>query len=52
VLAWSQRDIVSLPNGNWIRHRAGDNGARLFFASDRDVLRRLGVLREEWGAPA
>lgn len=46
---WGPRDVVSLPHGNWIRHRAGAEPARLFFVSDRPVLARLGLLREEIG---
>jgi hypothetical protein len=39
-LAWSQ--------GNWITHRTEDT-ARLFAVTDRDVLRRLDLLKEEHG---
>lgn len=46
---WERRDVVSLPHGNWIRHRAGSEPARLFFVSDRPVLARLGLLREDIG---
>lgn len=47
-IAWGQRDVLSLPSGNWIKHRAGENGARLFIVSDREVLRRLDLLTEEY----
>lgn len=53
-IAWGQRDVLSLPSGNPIRHRAGSDGARLFVVSDREVLRRLDLLKEEYeqGLPA
>ena len=45
---WGRRDVFSLPHGNWIKHRAGAQGARLFIVSDREVLRRLDLLTEEY----
>lgn len=47
-LEWGPRDVFSLPHGNWIRHRAGANRARLFVVSDREVLLRLDLLKEEF----
>ncbi len=47
-LDWAQRDVLSLPAGNWMKHRAGPAGARLFIVSDREVLRRLDLLTEEY----
>ena len=47
TLSWSRRDVFSLPHGNWITHRGGDSTARLFLVSDREVLRRLDLLKEE-----
>jgi gentisate 1,2-dioxygenase len=46
---WGPRDIFALPSGSWITHRAGDEPARIFMASDREVLRRLGLLEEALG---
>jgi gentisate 1,2-dioxygenase len=48
TLAWGPKDIFSLPHGNWITHRSEDV-ARLFMVTDRDVLRRLDLLKEEHG---
>ncbi|MCC2095838.1 MAG: cupin domain-containing protein [Hyphomicrobiales bacterium] len=48
TFAWAPRDVFSLPRGNWITHRALSK-ARLFMCTDRDVLRRLDLLTEEWG---
>jgi gentisate 1,2-dioxygenase len=47
VVSWGARDVFSLPGGTWIRHRARDR-ARLFMVTDRDVLRRLDLLRDEY----
>ena len=49
---WGPRDVLSLPHGNWIKHRAGAKPARLFFVSDRTVLGRLGLLKEEHAGAA
>jgi gentisate 1,2-dioxygenase len=46
-IAWGPKDIFILPHGNWISHRAHGSTARLFMVSDREVFRRLGLLREE-----
>jgi gentisate 1,2-dioxygenase len=48
ALAWGPKDIFSMPHGNWITHRTEDT-ARLFVVTDRDVLRRLDLLKEEHG---
>ena len=44
---WSRNDIVSLPGGNWIQHEALNESATLFAVSDRPILDRLGLLKEE-----
>jgi gentisate 1,2-dioxygenase len=46
---WQPRDIFSLPHGNWVTHRAAGDSATLFVVSDREVLRRLDLLVEEYG---
>ena len=48
TLQWGPKDVFSLPHGNWIAHRA-EASARLFVVTDRDVLRRLDLLKEEFG---
>jgi len=48
TLAWGPKDIFTMPHGNWITHRT-DGRARLFVVTDRDVLRRLDLLKEEHG---
>lgn len=47
-LDWVARDVFSLPRNNWISHRAESEKARIFIATDRDVLRRLDLLSEEY----
>jgi gentisate 1,2-dioxygenase len=50
---WRPKDIFSIPHGNWASHRATSGSATLFVVSDREVLRRLDLLVEEYGnAPA
>jgi gentisate 1,2-dioxygenase len=49
TLSWGPKDIISLPHGNWISHRAEGGSARLFIVTDREVLRRLDLLTEEYG---
>jgi gentisate 1,2-dioxygenase len=49
TLRWGPKDVFSMPHGNWITHRADGGPARLFVVTDRDVLRRLDLLTEEFG---
>lgn len=46
-IAWQENDIFTVPQGNWVRHDAAGDAARLFAVSDREILSRLGLLREE-----
>ena len=48
MLSWDVHDVFSLPHGNWITHRA-DETATLFLVTDRDALRRLDLLKEQYG---
>jgi gentisate 1,2-dioxygenase len=49
TFAWAPKDVFTMPQGNWITHRAGPERARLFVYSDRQVFARLGLLKEEYG---
>jgi gentisate 1,2-dioxygenase len=49
TLRWGPKDVFSMPHGNWIAHAVDGGPARLFVVSDRDVLRRLDLLKEEFG---
>ena len=44
---WSARDIFTLPHWQWVAHKADAGRARLLTVTDREVLRKLGLLREE-----
>jgi gentisate 1,2-dioxygenase len=48
TVSWSAHDVFSLPHGNWITHRANET-ATLFVVTDRDALRRLNLLKEQYG---
>ena len=48
AIEWRRHDIVSLPHGHRIVHEAGAGGAHLFEVSDREMLRRLHILRDEF----
>jgi gentisate 1,2-dioxygenase len=48
TISWEPRDVFTLPDGNWISHRAESDVARLFVCSDREILRRLNLLKEEY----
>lgn len=47
ILTWAPNDIISLPHGHWISHRATSERARIFQITDRELFRRLDFLREE-----
>ncbi len=47
TLEWSRNDVFTLPAGHWISHFAAAPGTVLFVFSDREILTRLGLLREE-----
>jgi gentisate 1,2-dioxygenase len=49
TLTWAPKDIFSLPHGNWITHRAESDKATIFVVSDRDTLKRLDLLKEQYG---
>jgi gentisate 1,2-dioxygenase len=46
---WEPKDIFSMPHGNWIAHQVESKAATLFVVTDREVLRRLDLLTEEYG---
>jgi gentisate 1,2-dioxygenase len=49
TFAWSPKDIFSMPHGNWVSHRCDEGSATLLVVTDREVLRRLDLLTEEYG---
>jgi gentisate 1,2-dioxygenase len=46
---WQKRDVFTVPEWAWVSHKATDEPARLLLVTDREVRRRLGLLREERG---
>lgn len=44
---WAENDVFTLPHGHRISHRAESDGAKLFQITDREMLRRLDLLRDE-----
>jgi gentisate 1,2-dioxygenase len=49
TIKWGPKDIFSLPHGNWITHVAESENATIFLVTDRDALRRLDLLKEQYG---
>ncbi len=47
TLAWKRNDIFCLPHNNWVSHTAAADDTVIFEITDRDILARLGVLRDE-----
>ena len=48
TITWGPKDIFSLPRGQWISHKATAGTARLFQITDRELLSRLEILREDF----
>ena len=46
-ITWQRYDVFPLPHWNWYSHKASNDGAKLFKGTDREILRRLDLLREE-----
>jgi gentisate 1,2-dioxygenase len=50
TVSWEKYDLFTLPAWQWVTHKAGTSGARLFQVTDREILRRLELLRDEVAA--
>lgn len=50
TVEWRKHDVFTVPYWHWTSHRARSADAHLFMFTDRDVLRRTGLLREETAA--
>lgn len=48
TITWGPRDIFSLPDRAWTVHEPAER-ARFFMTTDREILRRLDLLKEEYG---
>jgi len=44
---WGPKDVFSVPHGQWASHKASTRTARIFQITDREILRRLDILRDE-----
>jgi gentisate 1,2-dioxygenase len=49
TIQWAAKDIFSLPHGNWITHAVESEKATIFLVTDRDALRRLDLLKDQYG---
>jgi gentisate 1,2-dioxygenase len=46
-IEWGRHDVFTVPHWNWVSHKAAKGGATLFMMTDRELIRRMGYLREE-----
>ena len=49
TISWQKYDVFTLPAWQWVSHKAIVRDTRLFQVTDREVLRRLDLLRDEFG---
>jgi gentisate 1,2-dioxygenase len=49
IIEWGPYDVFTMPHWNRYSHKATGAGAKLFMGTDREILRRLELLREERG---
>ncbi len=47
-ISWGRKDVFALPHNQWVSHIAASPKARIFQITDREILRRLDYLREEY----
>jgi len=47
---WKPHDVFTLPRWLWTEHKATKGPATLFLMTDRELMRRIGHLREEAGS--
>ena len=47
LVTWERRDIFTIPHGTWASHTASSKDATLFVMTDRDLMARLGMLRDD-----
>ncbi|WP_227749422.1 cupin domain-containing protein [Paraburkholderia atlantica] len=44
-IKWAEHDIFTIPQNTWVTHTS-DTGAQVFQVTDREVYRKLGLLKE------
>lgn len=49
TISWQKYDVFTVPAWQWVSHKATARDTRLFQVTDREVLRRLDLLRDEFG---
>jgi gentisate 1,2-dioxygenase len=47
TLAWQKNDVFTIPHWTWARHRSDSERAHIFMMTDRELFRRLELLRDE-----
>lgn len=47
TIEWKRNDVFTVPRKTWRSHRAHSTGAKLFLATDRNMLDKLGLLQEQ-----
>ncbi len=47
TFTWEQNDVFTVPHWKWVTHRASAAGTKLVVVTDRDLMRRLNLLRDE-----
>jgi gentisate 1,2-dioxygenase len=52
TLTWQRNDVFTIPHWTWARHRAESERAHVFMMTDRELFRRLELLRDEIGPQA
>ena len=48
TFAWEKNDVFTVPHWKWVTHRADAAGTKLVVVTDRDLMRRLNLLRDEF----
>jgi gentisate 1,2-dioxygenase len=46
-ISWAKNDVFTVPHKNWHSHTGKTEAAKLFVVTDREALRRLGILKDE-----
>ena len=47
TITWEKNDVFTAPRNHWTSHTAASRDAVLFAMTDRDLMARLGMLRDE-----
>ena len=47
TLNWRKNDVFTIPHWTWASHRSTAERSHLFFCTDRELFRRLHLLRDE-----